>query len=181
MNKKLKYLLLLFVALLFSCSEKELSEKILYDFETDLSLDQFHWRCHTLFSLTDQHATSGKKSLKMEFYPSPYPGIAPQLVFNDWSRYDYFSFDVFNPLDTAVHLTLRIDDQKDAFDFNQRYNKRLKLKPGMNYFKIPLKSLKTSNIKRPLNLREIYQFLLFIVDPKQKYTLYFDNFKLAKE
>ena len=75
-RKLLVVILLMFVWLSAGHCTKPESEKILFDFESDSELDRFHWQCHTLFSLSDEHATHGKKSLKLELFPSDYPGLS---------------------------------------------------------------------------------------------------------
>ena len=76
-----------------ACTDQMPQEKILFDFETDADLDQIRWKCFTLFSLSDNHVTHGNSCLKMELYPSNWPGLAPRLDVNDWRAFDYLAFD----------------------------------------------------------------------------------------
>ena len=70
MNSLFKYIifvaLLLQLPTLYSCTFEEPKELIFYDFETDVELDQIHWKCFTMFELSEKYATHGKKSQKME-------------------------------------------------------------------------------------------------------------------
>ena len=84
---------------LVSCFHESTSEMVLFDFESDAELDQFYWKCYTLFNLSDENVTHGTKSLRLELYPSEYPGLAPMLGVNDWRRYKAFLFDIYNPED----------------------------------------------------------------------------------
>jgi len=167
--------------LLFSghCSGPE-TEKVLFDFESDNDLNRFHWECHTLFSLSNENATQGKKSLKLELFPSDYPGLAPKLSVNDWQRYSTFSFDVFNAQKEDVSLSVRIDDSKDYPDYPDRYNESFSLRQGANTIVIPIHKLETSGTKRRLNLKNIYKVVIFMVQPKERNVLYFDNFRLTR-
>lgn len=172
--------LLLFVLLVFiSCTSNSPEELILFDFETDAELDRIHWKCFTLFSLSDEHVTHGAKSLRMELYPSSWPGWTPMLEVNDWHKYNAISFDLYNPEDEEIPVAVRIDDIEDYPDFADRYNQRFILKPGINNVQIPFETLLTSGTKRPLDLGKIYRFLIFMGHPERKYVLYLDYVRLV--
>ncbi len=179
-HKFLALMFLIFVLLNAGHCIKPESEKILFDFESDNELDRFHWRCHTFFSLSDEHATHGKKSLKLELYPSDYPGLTPMLAGNDWHGYKTFSFDVYSTHNIMIPLTVRIDDSKDSPDYPDRYNKTFGLQPGGNTISIPTDTIITSGTKRKLNLRKINSVLIFVADPDEKIVLYFDNLRVKR-
>ncbi|MBC8441306.1 MAG: hypothetical protein H8D87_16655 [Deltaproteobacteria bacterium] len=176
-----KNIFLLFFSVFFivACEKIPSKELVLFDFESESVFDEFHWKCRTLFSLSDDHAVQGKKSLKLELYPSSYPGLSPALKHHDWRGYQALFFEVYNPSPEMVSLVLRIDDKKDALEFSDRYNKSLKLLSGANKMKIPLDSLKTSGTERPLELKNIYRFMVFMSQPDKKYVLYLDYFRLV--
>jgi len=71
------------------------------------------------------------------------PGLYPALSHNDWRGYKTICFEVFNPMNEPLSIVLRIDDKKDALEYNDRYNKTFALKPVPNQIKIPIKCLKT--------------------------------------
>ncbi|WP_457554127.1 hypothetical protein [Desulfobacula sp.] len=179
MFKKI-FIAFLCVFALAGCGKIKDKELVLFDFESGSVFDEIHWKCHTLFSLSDEHAVQGKKSLKLELYPSSYPGLFPALKYHDWHGYKAFCFEVYNPLPESVSLVLRIDDKKDAFEYNDRYNKSLMLSPGANQIKISLDSLKKSETTRPLDLKNIYRFLIFMSHPEKTYVLYLDYFRLVR-
>jgi hypothetical protein len=180
MDKSMKYMLAMVfcIWLVTGCEKVRQTELVLYDFESASALDEIHWKCHTLFSLSDQYAVHGSKSLKLELFPSAYPGLSPALKHHDWSGYQAFYFDVFNPSSAPVNLVLRVDDKKEALEYTDRYNKSFVILPGANTLAIPLDSLKASGTGIPLNLKQIYRFLVFMVNPKEKHVLYFDYFRL---
>jgi hypothetical protein len=174
------FILLCCLFFLVACDKPASKELLLFDFESESVFDEFHWKCHTLFFLSDDYAVKGKKSLKLELYPSSYPGLFPALKHHDWRGYQSFCFEVYNPLPEPVRLVLRIDDKKDALEYNDRYNKNFMLTHGANQLKIPLDSLKTSGVERPLELKNIYRFLIFMSHPDKKYVLYLDYFRLVR-
>ena len=176
---RLVYLSLIAVSLLVACSAPPV-ERILFDFERDEELDRFHWKCHTLFTLSQEHATHGTKSLKMELFPSEYPGLAPMIENTNWSRYRAFQFDIYNPQNADIPLSVRIDDREDYPDYADRYNRTFVVGPGANTITIPLDSMKTSGSRRSLNLKRIYRFLIFLVQPEGKTTVYVDYLRLVR-
>lgn len=163
---------------LASCSAEVPAERVLFGFETEAELDQLQWECYTLFSLSKKHATHGKKSLKMELYPSNYPGLTPKLTINDWRKFKSIGFDIYNPEKRQIMITVRLDDQKQPPTYADRYNKRFALKPGLNHIRIPLDSLITSGTQRPLNLKKIYKIIIFMVRPQKKHVLFIDYIRL---
>ena len=156
------------------------SEMILFDFESNAQLDKIHWKCHVLYSISNEHFTHGKKSLRMELYPSEYPGFVPFLNINNWKRYSSVCFDIYNPEDNDVVVIVRIDDVKDETDYHDRYNQRFIIKSGANNISIPLNTLETSDGLRHLDLSNIYKFLIFMGHPEKKHTLYIDYICLKK-
>jgi hypothetical protein len=160
------------------CNGPATRELVLNDFETDSDLDRINWQCRTLFSLSREHATSGERSLKMELFPADYPGLSLKLNEHDWSRYAVLALDIYGPQDETLEITARIDDRPDYPDYEDRYNERQTLLPGNNHIRIPLSSLRTSGSGRPLNLKTIRRFMLFLVHPHEAHSFYVDNIRL---
>ncbi len=161
-----------------SCSENHSRENILFDFESDAELDMLHWKCRTLFSLSNEHATHGTQSLRMELYPSDYPGISPKIPVKDWSLYKAVSFDIFNAQNTDIVISVRIDDQKENAAYTDRYNEQFKLNPGANNICILFDNLVTSGTRRPLNLKSIHKLIIFMGHPGKKHVLYLDYIRI---
>ncbi len=148
-----------------------------YDFETEDALNTLSWRCKTIFSLSNKYPTSGQKCLKLELYPSPYPGIGLKNFKPDWSKNTILKFDIYNSEDISLRLTIRIDDAKDP-SYDDRYNHSITLSPGMNHISILFSSLVTSGTGRNINLESIQQVILFLVQPREKRTLFLDDIRL---
>ena len=165
---------------ILACEKIKNKELVLFDFESESVLDEFHWKCRTLFSLSEDHAVQGRKSLKIELFPSSYPGLSPKLKHHNWIGYKALCFEVHNPSPETVSLVLRIDDKKDALEYSDRYNKSFVLMPGANQLKISFDTLKTSGTDRLLELKNIYRFLVFMSHPDKKYVLYLDYFRLVQ-
>lgn len=114
----------------------------------------------------------------MELYPSDYPGLSPKLKENDWRGFKALCFDIYNPEEKQVQISVRIDDQKDYPDYKDRYNKSFILNQGMNQISIPLNTLVTSGKDRNLNLKNIYRLLIFTASPEKRVVLYIDFIRL---
>lgn len=163
-----------------ACGGERPPDPVLIDFETDADLDRVHWKCHTLMGLSSEHATHGKGSLRLELYPSDYPGFEPLLDQKDWREYRTLCFDVFNPSERRVSITLRIDDRKERPDYRDRYNNPIMLNPGMNRITIPLGTLITTGTGRDLDLGTIERLILFTVSPPRRVLLYLDHLRLVR-
>jgi len=173
--------LLMGVALLFlSACHTTQQDNLLYDFESDKELDDFEWNCKTIFSLSTEHVTHGKQSLKLELFPSDYPGIAPLSVRKDWRDYRIFAFDVYNPSGNDLIMYIRVDDTTGYNDEAERINQKLFLKPGMNRLKIPLLSMRASRSHRLLDFGAIKNIILFMESPHEKITVYTDFWRLER-
>jgi hypothetical protein len=175
--KAISFLVIVAMTLL-SCSGKTSAEHILFDFESDVDLDRLKWKCHTLFSLSSEHVTHGTHSLKMELFPSDYPGFSPKLSEKDWSRHQTLSFDIFNVQDTNVTVIVRIDDQQENTEYADRYNQQFRLNSGANTVSILLDRLVTSGSHRRLDLKSIHKLIIFLSHPKQKHVFYLDHIRI---
>ena len=136
-----------------------------------------------MYALSDEHPTHGVKALKLELYPfntPDYPGLAPIIKDNNWSDFKELRFDIFNPAEKNVTVSVRIDDGKDYPEYEERYNNRFILEPGINNIRVPLNTLVTSGTARTLNLRKIYRLLLFMANPEKKVVLHVDYIRLIR-
>jgi hypothetical protein len=160
------------------CIQDRPGEFMLLDFESDTDLDKFYWRCHVLYSLSDNHVTHGARSLKMDLFPSEYPGLGFQPSVKDWRAYNNLHFDIFNPSKNQMQINLRIDDKKDYPDYADRYNESITVEPGHNHIIVPLDKLITSGTSRSMDLANIQMMLIFMVSPQRKQTLFIDAVRL---
>ena len=176
--KKIAVLLAMLV-LAVNCGKTATTEIILFDFESEADLDLLQWNCHTLFALSDLHASHGTHSLRMDLFPSEYPGLEFSPTNEDWSKYRSFSFDVYNPSESLMNLSIRIDDHENRLAFDDRYNKKFLLEHGNNHISIPLNDMITPGTNRRLNLAHIHMVYIFVPHPEYKQTFYVDAIKLT--
>ncbi len=175
----IKALLLMAIAvLLFSCNQGTPPEIILLDFESDSELNQLHWRCHTLYSLSEDHATHGSKSLKLELFSAKYPGLDFEPTVKDWRNHKALCLDIFNPSPQQTQIVIRIDDKKDYPDYDDRYNESFSINTGANHVAIPLDAVTASISNRHLDLAHIRRMFILQAHPHEKTTFFIDAIKL---
>jgi hypothetical protein len=162
-----------------SCGKAIPREPMSFAFETDGDLNRLRWHCKTLFSLSDEHATQGVHSLRMELYPSDFPRFEPAFEIYDWSGYQSLCFDIYNPERATSTIFLRINDRNDSPPYYDCYVAQFDLKPGQNTINLPLATLFTRGTGRPLNLKSIYKFVIYMVKPARMHILYLDNLRIV--
>jgi len=150
----------------------------LFDFETESELQYLDWECHKWFELSEQHATSGKNSLRVTLPPGQYPGIYFKHIDADWSRYRAFKMDIFNPSSETFTFHVRIDDHKSGWEYDDRFDRNFKIQKGMNNIEIPLESVKANITPRSLDMKSIRRLMLFIPGNSKKREFYIDNLRL---
>jgi predicted MPP superfamily phosphohydrolase len=150
----------------------------LFDFESEEDLKQLNWECHKWFELSEEHATSGKHSLKVILPPGQYPGIVFGKIKSDWSKSNYFKMDVFNSSEEELKFHIRIDDHKSGWEYANRFDVDFNLKQGMNHLSIPSDSIRTNIQQRPLILKRIERMIVFLPNNSQKKEIYIDNIRL---
>ena len=120
--------------------------------------------------LSRKHVTEGKYSLEVNFPKWNLPSINTKKLKNDWGRYEYFIFDVFNPHKEEIGFEVRLDDTN-----KKRVSIPYPLQPGMNKV-----VLSYSKIASKINAENIRFVVLFINEPRKRYRLFFDNMRLEK-
>jgi len=160
------------------CTSQPPGVLFLNDFESEADLDRLRWRCFVAYSLSHRRATHGETCLRMELHPSPYPGLYPIVREKDWSRFRVLCFDVFNPAEESLSVTVRVDDREDDPPYGDRYNQGFLLKPGLNRVRIPLVEMRCSGTRRPIDLTRIHNFCLFVEKPERIHVLFVDGVRL---
>mgnify|MGYP002813260781 CR=1 FL=1 len=151
---------------------------VLFDFESELDLERLNWECHKWFELSEEHATSGRYSLKAVLPAGQYPGINFREIRSDWSEFRYFKMDVFNPANVKINFHIRIDDNQSGVEYANRFDTNFELKQGLNQISIPVDSIRTNLHHHPLNLKRIKRMIVFLMNNTKSRELYIDNIRL---
>ena len=138
------------------------------------------WTMHDVTaSLSDQHVTSGKSSLKLDLAARGAIEMNMPAKTLDWSHYKALSFDVFNASEKVVELTPRIDDAWSQ-GFKDRFEPcdQVFLPPGkMTHLQIDLDDLQANNF-RLLDTSRITHVSFGISCGDGQRILYVDSFHL---
>lgn len=133
-------------------------------------------------SLSDQHATHGKQSLKVELPAGPYPGAGIEFKTpQDWSNCQAVRLSLFNASKDTWAMSVRADDTASK-DFSTRYNGDMylfKLAPGANEVEVTMAALRQGSfLARGLDVERIKRIRIF-GRTKEPTTLYMDNVSLV--
>ncbi|WP_045859304.1 VanZ family protein [Teredinibacter purpureus] len=112
--------------------------------------------------------------------PAPWPGMTLREVRRDWSGYESFSFDVYNPQPSDVMLVMRIHDEAHKNKHNDRFNRTIMLAPGAHHIEIPLVKVKLAPKDREMNMQRIETVMFYSYQLETELILYFDNVRLYR-
>ncbi len=159
------------------------AETTLCDFETEQELGMFEMRNGVA---SDQHATQGKRSLKV--LPGEY--LSTFKLPQDWSAYDSLDIDAFVEGEDPVNCSLLIADQawKDkGTQYWNRHNGTFNLKPGANVISIAVNGLyrgeagsRGNDIKSNIDPTTIIRMDIGFNTPGKVAGIYLDHIRLAK-
>ena len=155
---------------------------LLAGFETPFEATRFI-RGTGRFSVTDDYAYSGSRSLRATFGTQPYSGIALEHMPRNWRGYAQLIFAVYNPQPIPITLHLRIHDTPHAKSgrmiYADRFNRTFSLSPEeWNTIVIPLSQVKNAPQTRRMNMGKIASMGFFVAHEPSPVTLYIDDIRL---
>ncbi len=112
------------------------------------------------------------------FHPKRYPRIHLEEPYPDWRGYTFFQLDVYSELSSTQSIAIRIDDTYRTTSYENRFNRRIMISPGLNHIQIPLEDIRQAPESREMDMSSIRKVLLFAVSPPKEFILYFDNLRL---
>jgi VanZ family protein len=154
---------------------------ILADFETPYQLSRWDNNLATL-SIVDKYFRYGNKSMRVDFDAGEYPDITLKDFPRNWGQFTSIKFSIFNTMEENIPMELKIYDWQhdhNGYEYSDRFNRELVLKPGWNDFLISLEEVRAAPEDRKMDLSDISSFSLFLHDLEQPITLYFDNLRLS--
>lgn len=150
---------------------------LLYSFESSLEMERFAHK-GSVFKRINQYSTHGLYSLKLQLSPGEYPGITFNRFYQNWSRYQSFSLDVYVEGNKPLPITVRIYDKNHNFTYKDRFNGRYILLPGMSHINIDLKKVMRSPRSRNMDMGHIDNLTLFSYQLKEPRVIFIDNLRL---
>ena len=107
-----------------------------------------------------------------------YPGFSIPYVYGDWSTQQELIIDIYSEETEEVTLIVRIHDEYHDNRFEDRFNRRITIKPGLNNVLILLDDIRNSPELRRLRVDKIASLAFFMIAREVPVTLFFDNIKL---
>src|SRR6516162_9146934 len=165
--------------------------KVLFDFEeapdlkawTNLALpDAKEKEPPAKIELSTDHATSGKRSLKVTFSGGSWPTITTTQVVDDWLPYHTFHADVTVSRPCLVGFTaLQEKSQRgDGYDRSiSRWTKTAFLRPGVNHVSASIHPPNQNAISAKWG--KVVRFEIFMYNPHDGESIYVDNIRLRTE
>lgn len=101
-------------------------------------------------------------TLLVKLAAGPWPGIAFEEPYPDWSQHERFMLDIANPSDASLDVVLRVLDREHNWRFDDRFNRNLRIDPRTRTtFSIPLADIEHSPATRLLDLKAIADVRIF--------------------
>ena len=182
----------LFLLLMLNTAVFPVEKLVLFDFEKDEELnsakpdgeganDPWVFSCE----ISDEHATSGKKSLKVIPKAGAKWLVFSKLPTNNWSSYDLFKFDIFSSSKNRLPVFFVLSDWQ-ALPCTEEYKclgypfhqKTGALKPGRQTIEFSLNKLATID-SRFMFVEDTKLFAIGFNDDKTSF--YVDNIRLEKK
>jgi hypothetical protein len=159
----------------------------LADFEQPLELKLFDGSSYkpAPFVRVGGIATSGLHSLWVELSEDNNK-LSFDARYKDWSERSNLFFEIHNPESTPFRLFLRIDDDQDCTEYENRYNSSFIVEQGWNRVEIALSDIASGPKNRKLNTSAIRKIIFFAkpeLSPhsranKRVVSFYLDNIRL---
>jgi VanZ family protein len=117
--------------------------------------------------------------MRASFAPARWPGLSVHEVYPDWSGYDVLALDIYAETPPPVDLVLRVDDlDHDGVTFDDRFNRNLKIKAGMNRIRVPIAEILGAPAGRRMDVTRMKRVFLFAETPQVPFTVYWDGLRL---
>ncbi len=153
---------------------------LLADFESKRELGR--WKGDLEISKPGQSAEASNM-LRITLHTTHYSGASLVYFPGNWSQYQQFYFDAFNPDSEELRLTLRIHDeshyQTGHSAYDDRFNKTFVLHSGWNAIRVDLKDVASAPRDRLMDMTRIQGIGLFTVDSPITRFMYLDNMRLS--
>lgn len=155
---------------------------VLADFETPFEATRFTKNAKKA-EITSSRAYSGSHSLKINLDTDTYSGISMKYMPRNWQEFSFLYFEVYNPQDHPVKLTVRIHDAEHETQpvqqYSDRFNRSFEVPPETwTTIKIPLADIRTAPRTRKLDLFSIQALGMFVTRAPEPWTLYIDHIRL---
>jgi VanZ family protein len=102
---------------------------------------------------------------RLDMTASTYPGIRLSEPYPDWRDYRELAFTVVSDLDVPQTIVIRIDDMLHDQRSEDRFNRALRIAPGVNHVVIALDDVRTAPDRREMDMSRIRGIIIFAYQP----------------
>jgi hypothetical protein len=115
---------------------------------------------------------------RLDLKPAAYPGLALDEPSPDWRRYARLSFTVVSDLAAPARLVIRIHDARHDQRYEDRFNRVLIIRPGINRVVIPLDEVRHAPVDREMDMSRIRGIVIFAYRPGAPLRFYLSPLRL---
>lgn len=146
-----------------------------FEHDIDIRLWQSNPKGAVVLQKTETPAASSGRSLQVRAKKRGWAGVSYRAEGADWQSYRRLKFDVFNP-EKDLTLHLRIDDDGNCAEYENRFNRALPLMQGWNSVSISLADIIAAGpAVRRFNLASVQRLYFFVKSVSAKEVFYLDN------
>lgn len=132
-----------------------------------------------LLGLVDIERDKNIKFYRLRFDASQYPGVSVIEPEKNWSAYSKLHLSVYSDNTSDIKLVLRVHDHRHTQAYNDRFNKRYVIRPGLNEIEVNLSEVRKAPVGRELDLANIAGVGFFLVNVEKSLFLEVSNIFLA--
>jgi VanZ family protein len=107
-----------------------------------------------------------------------YPTITVDELYHDWTGYDSLTFDLYSVASSPATVSLRIEDATHAVRYEDRFNTRIAVTPGLNHCAYSLEQIAQAPATRRMALEKMGRILLFTRQPMDTVSIFISPIRL---
>jgi len=147
---------------------------VLSDFSSPLEIKRWN-------GSADYKIEKNTSQLRIQFNTQTYSSIHLVYFNHDWSRYKNLILKIENPNQGNLFVTIKIYDKKhtESYHYTDRFNRKIKILPGLNTISISLNDIKTAPRSRLMDLKKIDSLSIFSIRYPKPEVLYLNSVYLS--
>jgi len=114
--------------------------------------------------------------LKLTTPPEGWSGVEYRAECLNWTDYKFLSLAIYT--EEALELNIRIDDDGDVKNYEDRFNGKVRLSKGSNLVAIPISQISRAGGARELNVKCISRVLVFVGKESQSKVVFIAKMQL---
>ncbi len=152
---------------------------LLSDFERAVELQR--WEVNGEMELSSEICFKGIHSLELGLKTTRHSGIILKHFPRDWSGYQYFEFQVYNPDTSQLKIKCTIHDKNDLKDkyHSNCFKKSIFISKGWNHIKINLDEISSIPERQHTDMTFISDVQIYVSRLDKPRTIYLDEVRLS--